>query len=214
MQHTHHVHLPESMQRPPAARAAGAPPRNLQEVLTRLCGAGGDGGEVSLGEMLDAVGRRSFGPLLLVCGIIVIWPISIPGIATVIALLVLLIAAQLLLRRQYFWLPQWLLKRRMKQQTLRKVARFMMPVARVVDRVVHPRLTRFTSDAWARVVAVFCILIALAMPPLELLPFSNSLMGVPLALFALALLAQDGLLVLLGLAICASAAVAFALMLL
>jgi len=204
MHRMHHVHVPESMQHA-AARPDGSGPHNLEEVLIRLCTAGGEQGEVSLGELLDSVGRRSFGPLLLVCGIIVFWPITIPGLPSIMAVLVLLIAVQLLLRRNYFWLPHWLLRRKMKEQKLRKVVRFLLPAARVADRVVHQRLPRFTGAVCARVVAVVCMCLALIIPPLELLPFSSSTVGAALTLFGLALIAQDGLMVLLGLAFCAVA---------
>ena len=182
----------------------GEPPRNLQHLLAMLRDASGDDDQLSVREMFDAVGRRSFGPVLLLCGAIVFSPLSgIPGLSSLVAALVLLIAVQLLLRRSHFWVPEWLLRRQVGEGAVRRAVAVMLPVARFIDRLVHPRLTFLTGPIWARMVALACTLVALAMPPLEVLPFANTAMGATLTLFGLALITRDGLLVLLGFSICA-----------
>ena len=51
------------------------------------------GEKVSVGAMLDAVGRRSYGPLLLLLGFVSISPLTIiPGANWLVALIILLIA--------------------------------------------------------------------------------------------------------------------------
>lgn len=52
--------------------------------------------QVSVDDILDLVGRRSFGPLLLLAGVITLLPIvgDIPGVPTLMATLVILIAVQ------------------------------------------------------------------------------------------------------------------------
>ena len=66
--------------------------------------------------------------------------------------------------------------------------------------MLRPRLTFLTSAAATRVVAAFCVLIALGMPPMEMIPFSANLAGAALAAFGLALIARDGLLALIAFA--------------
>ena len=88
------------------------PPQNLERLLERLEQAGEPGEPVSIECMLQATDERSFGALLLVPGLLVFSPLSgIPGLPSVFAVMVSLIAVQLLIGRKHFWLPKWLLKR-------------------------------------------------------------------------------------------------------
>ena len=173
-------------------------PEDLEGLLDFLEEAGKevDADSISVETMLNAVGTRSFGAMLLVPGLLTFSPLSgIVGLPTLCGLLVLLIAGQLLARRKHFWLPRWLLKRSLPRKRFLKALRFLRPGARWIDKLIKHRLTMLTHGAAAWVVAVICIFIALSMPVLELVPFANSLSGAALAAIGLGLIAQDGLLV-------------------
>jgi hypothetical protein len=188
----------------------------LGEILDRLCDAvderakrdeeaanGSDEGDVAddgvtLEEMLDAVGRRSFGPLLLLAGLVVLAPLvgDIPTVPTMMAVVVTLTAVQLLLRREHFWLPGWLLRRSVARSKVRTAVTKLRRPANWVDRVLRPRLTFLTGGPGSVGVALTCILIALAVPPMEFIPFSANGAGLALSGFGLALVTRDGVLVL------------------
>jgi len=188
-------------------------PTNLEQLLDRLSEAGEGYGHVSLGTMLDTVGRRSFGPLLLVLGLIALSPLSgVPGIPTTLAVMVLLIGGQQLLGRTHFWLPRFLLRRSTSREKFERTLRFLRPGARFVDKLVRPRLTALTQSAALYAIAVLCIVIAMTMPPLEIVPFANTTAGAALAAFGLALIAHDGILAMVALAFCGTSAtlIAFA----
>ena len=180
-------------------------PPDLEDLLDRIAGAARDADPVSTGRVVDAVGRRSFGPLLLVPGLVTLAPVigDIPGVPTLMGLVVLLVAGQLVFGRDCFWLPHWLLKRAVARDKVCRVIGWLRPVAGFLDRIARPRLTVLTRGAGVYVVAVACILIAAAMPPMEFVPFSANGAGVALTLFGLGLIAHDGLLALLGLVITA-----------
>ena len=170
---------------------------NLEQMLDRIESSAGDQESVSLGMIIEAVGGRSFGPLLLMVGVVMTSPLSgIPSIPTSMGLLVLLIAVQLLLRRQHFWLPRWLLKRSLARGKLHKAIRWLRPTARFVDRWLRPRLPAFIDGISIYLVAIVCIVIAALMPIMELVPFSAHGAGVALTAFGLSLIARDGLLAL------------------
>jgi hypothetical protein len=178
---------------------APSEPRDLEDILDRLEESGEAHGQVSLDAMLETVGRRSFGPILLVAGLIALSPLSgIPGMPSVLGLLVLLVAGQLLLRRTHFWLPRWMLRREVNHRKLCQATGLMRRPARVIDRFLRPRLTFLTRHVGACVIIVVCVLIALSMPPLEILPFTASLSGAALSTFALALISNDGLVAVIG----------------
>lgn len=172
---------------------------NLEEMLERLKRDTRSGDRVSIHDMLEAVGRRSFGPILLLCGLIPASPLSgVPGLPTFTAVLVFIVTIQLLTGHQHFWLPQWLLCRQVPRDKFCKALDFLQTPARWIDRLLHPRLEYLTQGVAVYVVAFICAIIAIMMPPLELIPFANTTTGIALAIFGLALISHDGLLVLLG----------------
>ena len=172
---------------------------NLEQMLDLIDKAAKGQDRVSLELIIKAVGRRSFGPLLLLVGILLASPLSgIPGIPTIMGLLVLLIAVQLLFSSEHFWLPQWLLKRSVEPKKLDKSIQWLRPPARFVDRLIRPRLTVFVQGFSAYLIAIICLLIAAGLPGMELVPFSASGAGAVLAAFGLSLIAHDGFLALLA----------------
>jgi hypothetical protein len=174
-------------------------PQNLQDMLNRLEDRTQTQDEVSLGAMLEAVGRRSFGPVLLLCGLVPASPLSgIPGLPSVMAVLIFIVVAQILTGHHHFWLPESLLRRKVSRQKFCKAIRFLRVPARWIDRLLYPRLCFLTTGPAVYVIAAICALIALSMPPLELIPFANTTTGIAVSVFGLALVSHDGLLVVVG----------------
>lgn len=169
---------------------------NLQELLEQIETAAREAGSVSLEQILDAVGRRSFGPILVVAGLVILAPLvgDIPGVPTLMAVFVLLIAVQVLMGRRQPWLPGWLRRRSVASDKLLKAIGWLRKPARVVDRLLRPRLQQFTHRAGMYATAVLCLGIAAALPPMELVPFSANAAGLALTALGLALIANDGLL--------------------
>ena len=99
-------------------------PKNLEQLLERACDASRNRNRVSLDAILKLVGRRSFGPLLLMAGLIMFLPVigDIPGVPVMMGMLVLLVAGQLLFRREHIWLPQWLLQRSITRDAVRELS--------------------------------------------------------------------------------------------
>lgn len=172
-------------------------PHNMSELLQRLEKAAGENQTVTIQAMVEAVGEHSFGVLLLVPGLLVLSPLSgIPGLPSVFALMMVLIAGQLLIGRDCFWLPQWMLRRKASRGKFDKAMRFLYPLARFIDRILKPRLKLLTEGIALRLNALLCILIACSMPALELIPFGNSTAGAALSVLGLGMMARDGLMVL------------------
>jgi len=176
-------------------------PENLEQMLSRISQAEDNSSErISLGNIVNEVGHRSFGPLLLIAGIITVLPVvgDIPGVPTLMAAFILLVAGQLLFGRHYFWLPKWLLKRDVSKGKMNKAMKWMRSPARFIDRLLKPRLTFFLEGGAVYAIAGACVVIALAMPAMEVVPFTANGAGLAITLFALALMARDGLLALLA----------------
>jgi hypothetical protein len=175
-------------------------PSNLEQLLERIGEAPDDEGKVSLDAILDVVGRRSFGPVLLVAGLITLAPIigDIPGVPGIMGVLVVLVAGQVLFRHEHFWLPGWVLRRSVSRDKLSKALGWLQRPARFIDRLLRPRLTALTRPFGAYVIAFVCLQIGLIMPFMEVVPFSANAAGLVLATFGLALIACDGVLALIA----------------
>lgn len=176
---------------------------DLVGLLDKLREAESDQGGVSVDAVLKAVGHRSYAPILLVAGLLTLAPgiSAVPGVPTIGALLVLAVAGQMLFGRERIWLPRAIGERSIKQGSYEKALEWMRPPSRFVDRFLRPRLTFLTYRRGGNVMAAVCLVIAIGVPALELVPFSANIAGAVFVGYGLALLAHDGLLALLALAV-------------
>lgn len=176
--------------------------RDLEDLLDRIEQAI-DGNRVSLDEIMDVIGHRSFGPVLLLAGLVMLAPIigDIPGVPTLMAIVVIMTAGQVLFFREHLWLPHWILERSVERDKLCKVLDWTRKPARWIDKVLRPRLTILTRRTGLYLVALVSVAVCAVVPAMEFIPFSANLAGLVLTAFGLALIAHDGLV----------AAVAFAL---
>lgn len=173
---------------------------NLEQLLDRISEVGQPGSQVSWGAILDVLGRRSFGPLLLLAGLFALAPIigDIPGMSAIVGLFVFLIAVQLLLGREHFWLPPFLLNRSVARDKLHKALQWLRSPAQFIDRLLQPRLTVLVEGVMVYAIALIALSIAMMMPVLEFVPFSANIAGVALTAYGLSLIAHDGLLALIA----------------
>lgn len=185
-------------------------PRSVGDVLDRLQELGEDAGAdpVQLGDVIDAMGHRAYGPFFILFPLIDISPVGgIPGLPTAMAALMILLAVQLLIGRKQLWLPGFVRRRGLKGEKLVKVADKTRPIARRMDKWFHGRLSVLTRGPMVKVAAVAVIALCLTVPPLELLPFASTAPMVAIMAFGIALLVRDGVLMLIA---CALAIGAFA----
>jgi hypothetical protein len=179
--------------------ARGGEPHSVGDILDKLRELAGKGDKVRLGDVVEAVGKRSFGPFLLIPAMIDISPIgSIPGLPTVLAVVIAITAVQLLLGRDHLWLPGFLANRSRKSEDVKKAADKLDGLARRLDGWFHNRLPRLTTKPFQRMAAVIVLLLTLTVPPLELLPLATTAPMAAIAAFGLALLVHDGLLMLIA----------------
>lgn len=164
--------------------------------------------DVSFRAVLEAIGHRSFGPLLLLAGLVIAAPGvgDLPGIPTGVGIFVILIAGQMILRRTHAWLPKWLLDRSVSDRLLSRSVAWLRTPARALDLAIRKRLVQLTSNSGAHAIAIACVAIALATPLMEVVPLTANIAGAAIAAFGLALAAHDGLLALIAFALTATVA--------
>lgn len=170
-------------------------PKCVVDILDRLNETAREHQNVSIGNMVEAFGHRSYGPFLIVPALVELTPIGgIPGVPTFLAAIILLFAIQMVFGRHHFWMPGFLSSRSVSAKRLKQADDKLLPIARWLDRWFHGRLPRLTKGPFVRAAAVICVLLTLTVPPLELVPFASSGPMLAIAMFGLALLVRDGLL--------------------
>jgi len=151
------------------------------------------GDVITARDMLNAIGRRSYGPILLLLGFIAISPLTIiPGATWLVSLIILLISGQILIGMRFPWVPGRLLKFEFRREDLLKGVEMSEGYVRRIDGVLRPRLTFLTDPPFAQLIALVCIAAALVSFPLGFVPFGPVLPGIAVLLFGLGLTARDG----------------------
>lgn len=159
-------------------------------------------GTVSLGWLIDRLGPRSFGLVLLLLGLLAL----LPGIAIAAGVQLMIPAWQMLRGHTAPVFPQRLAKRGLPTLRLAALIRRAVPALRLMERVMRPRFpTPFQTTK--RLVGALMLLLGallLATP----VPLSNVPYGMAIILLAFAYLEEDGmaLCIALGLAVLALAA--------
>lgn len=171
----------------------------FDDVLDDLERHGSDG-QVSVATIQGEIGDRSLGAFLFLPAILEISPLGgVPGVPTLLASIVVIVAAQVVMGRDRLWLPGFISRAHVSGSKLCSAVGFLRRPARLIDRFFHDRLRALTTEPFDRVVALVCIVLALSVPPLEIIPFATTIPMATIALLGLALLFDDGLLVIAGL---------------
>jgi hypothetical protein len=167
---------------------------NIDGLLTKIEAASKGARRVTIEDLYEQIGGRSFGPLMLMAGLVTLAPLvgDIPGVPTTIGVIVIIISSQMVIGRTSFWLPGILLNRSVPAAKLRKALSWLRRPARFVDRLVRPRLVALATGPATRVIAGLCLVIGLAMPLMDFVPFTANIAGLGLTAFGLSLIAHDG----------------------
>lgn len=176
--------------------------QSLGDLLDRVHGAATASDPVAMGEIFDAVGKRTFSPLLLLAGLVMVAPIigDIPGVPILMGGVVIIVSVQLMLNRDHLWLPGWLERPAISSSKVRKVVDWLRRPAAFVDKWTRPRLEWAVRHVFMHLIAMICIVTAAATPIMEFVPFSANFAGLAISAFALALFTRDGLIALVALA--------------
>ena len=181
-------------QNAPLVAPGTAAPGPVAEAVRRLDTL--EGREPLLLEhILEAFGETAFLPVLIVLALIVVSPLSgIPLLPTAMGTIIALVSLQMLAGRPRIWLPAVIRRRRLSGARLRAAMPRLRRFAGWLDHSARDRMRLLVSPPLDALPKAACAAAGAAMPFLELVPFSSSILGVAVALFATALLTRDGLL--------------------
>lgn len=150
---------------------------------------------IALDEVMDVLGDRAFGALLLILSIPNVLPV--PGLSTATGVPMILLGAQMALGRPAPWLPRRLLAVTVDRAAFLGVIRRARPWADRVERHLRPRLPVLAGPAAERLLGLAVMVLAtiMALP----IVFGNQPPALSIALIAMGLMESDGAFVSAGL---------------
>ena len=165
---------------------------DLVVLLSRVSGPEG----LTVGEIRDHLDERGFGLMILILTIPCLVP-ALYGVPQVLGVPIVLLALQIVIGRKEPWLPEGILKRRVKKDWLDRMADFASKRMHWFERLSKPRLQWLACGPGERLAAVFMILATLTI----ILPMTNTVPSIALALLAVGLIMRDGVFVAVGSAV-------------
>ena len=159
----------------------------LRRTLLELIGE-----SVTLGEIMQALRRRSFGGIFILLSALSL----IPGVAFVTGPVVMILALQMLVGMKEPKLPKFLTEHTFAVERLGELGDKYLPFIEKIEHYVKPRLSLFTSPMFFGLYAIliFGMAILIAAP----MPLSNFLPSVAVFLISLGLLEKDGVIIICG----------------
>lgn len=160
-------------------------PATSEVLRSLLDGAPPD--RVTLASLIDTLRTRSFGILMLLIGLLGL----VPGTSPFIAVLLGVVAMQMVMARSSPVLPSFIARRSIPTPRLARMVARVIPVMQFLERFVRPRW-RTPFEATKRVVGFVILLLGLTL--LAPIPFSQIIPALVIMLLAFAFLEEDGVL--------------------
>lgn len=181
-------------------------PKSVEDVIGELDELAAHNDKVCIGDVLDDFGGRSFGPFIMLPALIEITPVGgIPGVPTFLAVIIALVAVQMLFGKDHIWMPQFIQRRAVGAKKLHRSVKKLRGIAHWLDGHSKDRLRKLTEGIGLKVAALAVIILCVTVPPLEFLPFASSGPMLAIAAIGLALIVHDGLVMLFALLLAVAA---------
>ena len=155
---------------------------------------------LTLGELLQVFGDEGLLLLTILLTLVFLIPVSIPGVSTVFGAAILLVGISRVLRRP-LWLPAKLRERALPAARLRPALSGGLHWVRRLEKISRPYRLRRLVDGRAQDIfnnLAFILAALLLMAPFGFVPFSNTLPGLALLLYAIGMIQRDGTAIVLG----------------
>jgi hypothetical protein len=165
-------------------------PRRLSVVIRALADNATD--PLTVGDIRDALGDRSFAALLAFFAVINLLPLP-PGTTLILGLPLVIISVQMILGHHRAWLPQFVLRKSVSAARFRALADRHLPRLVRLEKWIQPRYWPFaTKGVDDRTIGILSLVLGLTVT--VPIPFSNWLPAFAILLLALALSERDGIL--------------------
>ncbi len=157
--------------------------------------------QVTLADILQLAGERTFGFLFVLLALPSALPLPAAGYSTPFGLVILLLAIQLMSGRKAPWLPDKIMHRPLELKTVQGFLKAGMPWLQKLEIICRPRLTFICTGLSGRIIiglGISLMAISMMIP----IPGTNTLPAMGVFLTGFGLLDDDGAITLAGLVLC------------
>ncbi len=168
----------------------GPAPRKLSEVIAHLI-TEFHTRPVTLREVIIVLQGRAYNLLMLLLAIPFLLPLPLPGLSTLLGLVIAAIALRLTLGQKP-WLPQKLLDRELPPKFFPSLLAGARRVLRFLEVMLKPRMLWLTNSSWLMRLHSLVILLAASVLLLPLPPGTNFPPALCIVIMAGGLLERDG----------------------
>lgn len=147
--------------------------------------------QITFQEFLLQTKSKSYALLLILLALPAALPVPAPGYATPFGIILVLLGAQLLVRRPAPWFPEWALRKKLPVTKNSPLLNAMVKFLKFFEVFLHPRFRFLTQNAAYRFLGLLVMLCGASM--IIPLPLTNTVPSFAIFLIGLALLEEDGL---------------------
>lgn len=158
--------------------------------------------EVTLNEILEIAGERTFGFLFVVLSLPSLLPLPASGYSVTLGIVMFLLAVQLIAGSEQPWLPEKLRKLGFERKAVQDVISKGIPWLQRIEMVSRPRLTPVCTSRTGRVVIGLAIALMSVSIMIPAVPLTNTLPAMGIFVTGFGLLDDDGAISLAGLTLC------------
>ena len=168
---------------------------HLSTDLKNLLSHGDEAG-IEMGDLIQALGDRGFGLLLIVLSLPSALPVPAPGYSTPFGVVISILALQLMVGRQTPWLPKWAIKKKIGRKLAQKMIGAAVGFFKRVEPLIKPRWGWVLARSGHLIAGILIITMAALM--IIPIPLTNTAPAMVIFVIGVALTEDDGLGVLLS----------------
>lgn len=156
------------------------------------------GKSIQVTEILQALHGRGYALMLIIIALPFCLPVQIPGFSTPFGLILAFLGLRIAFGHRA-WIPGFLLSKTISHEILEKIAAWTIKVTDKLRFLIRTRMVWIVRTPSLHIlhgitIAVLAILLALPLP----IPLTNILSALPIVLFGLGMLEDDGLMIIIA----------------
>nr|QIQ10872.1 hypothetical protein OJOKFFHK_00015 [uncultured bacterium] len=153
------------------------------------------GSDVSVGLIINNLAGRGLAALLVLFVLPFCQPIQIPGLSTIFGIVLFFIGLRIAFGHQS-WMPRQILERKVSYEILEKISTIAIKITNKLRFLTSTRMVYLVQNpilhiAHGIAIAILAFLLALPLP----IPLTNLFAAYPILAFGLALLEDDGVMI-------------------
>lgn len=146
---------------------------------------------VKLADILALAGERLFGFLFVVLSLPSALPVPAPGYSIPFAIVIFLLAVQLICGAKRPWLPQGMMNGKMKLETVQGFIKAGIPWLQKIEAIARPRLSYICTSLPGRVL-LGCVIALMSISMMIPIPGTNTIPAMGIFITSFGLLEDDG----------------------